>query len=227
MSIPKNPETIILKNEYYPSGLREIDIWDYYQKIKDYLLKETLGKSLIVFFTTELNKTIVIRKSKTNGLIRLSPSNYNEIVSGRTLSFHSVMDKYSDFGIIDIDIDDFEQAKKTTLDMYNILNNAKFITDLKIRFTGKNSFHIKANFKNDYPIEYIRKTIYDFLIENNVDKKYTISHKRTKNIPNIDLNRNVYNAGYITLYSLSVMGLKCMEVNVNHLNNFKRDKAKI
>lgn len=57
MSYPQNPNTIIIKNEYYPTGLKEIDIWNYYQKVRTNLLKETIGKNLIVFFfidTSEL-----------------------------------------------------------------------------------------------------------------------------------------------------------------------------
>jgi len=227
MSYPQNPDTIILKNEYYPSGLKEIDVWNYYQSVKPRLLKETIGKKLIVFFATDLNKISVIRKTKDGGSIRLTPSTYDITISGRSLSFHSVMDKYSDFGIIDIDTNDFNKAKEATIDIYNILQRSKFSMNSIIRFSGKDSFHIKVYFKNDYPIDYIKKTISDFLIENNVDKKYTISYKRTNNIPNVDLNRNVYNAGYITLHSLAVTGLRCMEVNPRHIENFKKEMAKI
>lgn len=227
MSYPKNPETIILKNEFYPSGLKEIDIWNYYQKEKARLLKETINKVLIVFFVTDTNKIIVIRKTKDKKFIRLTPSTYDEIVSGRTLSFHSVMDKYSDFGIVDIDTDDFRLAKETTIYIYNILNRANFVYDQKLRFTGKNSFHIKVYFRNEYPIEYIKKTLIDYLVENNIDKKYTISYKRHEKTPNIDLNRNVYNAGHISLYSLAVTGLRCIEVNPRFINNFRKETAKI
>jgi len=227
MTYPQHPDTIIIKNKYYPNGLREIDIWNYYQKNKNNLLRETLGKVLIVFFATEINEVIVLRKNKSERLIRLNPSNYDQVISGRTLSFHSVMDKYSNYAIIDIDTDNFEDAKNAAFDIYNILNKAKFLTDLKIRFTGKTSFHIKADFNGNYPIDYIKKTITQFLISNGVENKYTISGKRTKKIPNIDLNRNVYNAGYITLYSLSVIGLKCMEVSIRNLKNFRKEMSKI
>jgi len=227
MSYPQNPETIILTNEYYPEGLKEIDIWNYYQKNKNNLLRETLGKSLIVFFATDLNKTTVLRKNKSKGLIRLTPSDYNTIVSGRTLSFHSVMDNYSGFGIVDIDTDDFNKAKEATLELYNLLTRFKFANDLKVRFTGKNSFHIKIEFKNEYPIDYIKRAITEFLLSSNIDNKYTFLHKRIKNTPNIDLNRNVYNAGYITLYSLSVTGLRCMELPLNRVKNFRKENSKI
>ena len=39
MSYPQNPETLVIQNKYYPKGLREIDIWNYYQKNKNLLFK--------------------------------------------------------------------------------------------------------------------------------------------------------------------------------------------
>lgn len=227
MSYPKNPHTIIIKNEYYPSGLKEVDIWNYYQDNKTNILRETLGKDLIIFFAIDLNRFTVIRKSKLKGPIRLNLTDYNTIISGRTVSIHSVMNRYSNFGIIDIDTDNFDQAKEATEILYDLFERVKFVYDLSIRFTGKDSFHIKIDFRHYYKIEYIKDLLNDFLIEKNIDKKYTISHRRAKNIPNIDLNRNVFNAGYITLHSLAVTGLKCIEVKNSRLRNFKKDFAKI
>lgn len=229
MSYPQNPETIVIKNEFYPEGLREIDIWNYYKKHKNYLLKETIGKTIIVFLAAELNKFVVIRKNKGKGLLRLTPSDYDLIINGRTISFHTVMDKYSDYGIVDIDINDFEKAKKITSELYNLLMDAKFVDDLRIRYTGKESFHIKVNFKFDYPIDYIRNKLQVFITDNRnmINSDFTISHRRSKDIPNVDLLRNVYNAGHISLYSLSVDGLKCMEISDRSLSRFKKDMARI
>lgn len=227
MSYPQNPDTIILKNEYYPDGLKEIDIWNYYQKIKIPLLRETLGKNLIVFFATDLNKTVVLRKNKSGGLIRLNHNDFDEIVNGRTLSFHTEMGKDSDIGIIDIDIDNFDLAKETTRYIYDIIVRAPFVENIKIRYTGKSSFHIILEYKRKLFVDQGRKLIHDFLIENKADDKYTILGKRTKNIPNLDLGRNNYKSGYITLGSLSVDGLKCIEVDLKWLRNFRKDKAKI
>lgn len=227
MSYPKNPYETIVKNEYYPSGLKEVDIWNYYQENKINILKETLGKTLIVFFATSLNKTTVLRKNKSKELIRLTPTDYNTIVNGRTLSFHSVMDRYSKYGIIDIDTDNFDKAKDTVIDIYNVMEKSKFTKDLQIRFSGKKSFHIKVDLNGEFRIEDIKKIIFNQLIENNIQQKYTIAHKRFRNIPNIDLNRNVYNAGYITLHSLAITGLKCIEVPLKKVKNFKKEDAKI
>lgn len=226
MSYPQHPDTIIVKNAFYPDGLREIDIWNYYQKIKRPFLKETLGKTLIVFFAISLNKTIVLRKNKSGELIRLNFTDYNEIISGRTLSFHTEMERDTDIGIIDIDTDNFDLAKEATRDIYDIFLKAPFIDDIKIRYTGKTSFHLILGYKRKLWVDTGRELIYDFLIKNKVDNRYTISGKRTKNIPNLDLGRNHYRAGYITLGSLSVDGLRCMNIDQRFLRNFSKDRAK-
>lgn len=227
MSYPQNPDTIIVKNEFYPKGLKEIDIWNYYQKIKNQFLRETLGKTLIVFFSTHENKTVVLRKTKDGQLIHLNPSNYNEMINGRSLSFHTEMEKDSPIGIIDIDIDNFDLAKEATGDIYDVMSNAPFVEDIKIRFTGKTSFHIILEYKRKLWVDTGRELIYNFLVKNKVENRYTIAGKRTKKIPNLDLGRNHLRAGYITLGSLSVDGLKCMEVNPRFLRNFTKDRAKI
>ena len=68
-----------------------------------------------------------------------------------------------------------------------------------------------------------------FLLGNrDITNKYTIAPKRTKGVPNIDLwASNKKNGAFITLHSLSIMGLKCMNVPINELNNFKARTARI
>lgn len=227
MSYPQNPDTIVIKNEYYPKGLLEIDIWNYYQKVKNRLLKETLGKTIIVFFATNVNQFIVIRKDKSGRFVRLTPSDYDTIVSGRSISFHSVMDKYSSYGIVDIDTDNFLQAKVLTSELYNLFYRAKFVHDVSIRFTGKDSFHLKIDFKFDYSMQYIKDKLRTFLEDNQnkISIDYTIAGRRSKNIPNLDLQRNVYNVGHISLHSLAVTGLRCIEVSRRQIQMFRKDFA--
>lgn len=227
MSYPQNPNTIIIKNEYYPTGLKEIDIWNYYQKVRTNLLKETIGKNLIVFFFIDTNKYIVMRKTKDKKLIKLNPSNYDIIISGRTISFHNVMDRYSNYGIIDIDTDDFNKAKDLTIELYHIFNQKKYIKDVKIIYTGKDSFHIRVFYPNEYKIEYIKQEILNDLNDIDSKNKFTIKAKRTKGTPNLDLQRNIYNAGYIALNSLSVDGLKCTEVPIRKIKMFRKEDVKI
>lgn len=224
MSEPQHPNTIIIQNQFYPDGLKEIDVWNYYQKNKNYLLKETLGRELIFFFSTDVNKTIVIRNVKGK-ILRLNPSNYDKVISGRTLSIHSCMKKIEDFFILDIDIDDINIAKDVVYETIPILEKSKFIYETKIRFTGKSSFHIVCYLTRKMYTDRAREIFESYLKESELKNIYDVGYRRRKGIPLLDLSIDKYRGGFITLGSLSVLGLKCLEVDRKHLKVFRKERA--
>jgi hypothetical protein len=66
-----------------------------------------------------------------------------------------------------------------------------------------------------------------FLLESELSQRYSIERKRTKGIVNLDLSSNKYLGGYITLGSLSILGLKAMEVKIEEIVKFRKEDAKI
>lgn len=228
MSYPKNPDSIVIQNEFYPKGLREIDIWNYYQKAKYLLLEQVRGRD--VFFSIIVDGQEIIRRiTKNKNYITLIPSNYDELITGRTISVHSVMRRYEEFGIIDIDCEDFELAKEATRNTVNYLvKNAYHFKDLEIRFTGKTSFHIICYLRNRMLIDNIRDLLRKYLLSSvDLNKNYTVLHARRKGIPNLDLAPNKINGGFITLNSLSTIGLRCLNLDLNELDKFKREQGVI
>lgn len=223
MSYPDHPDTIIIKNEFYPDGLREIDIWNYYQKVKGKLLQQVVNRDLMFFIMVGTNKEVVLRKEAT-GFLRLNSKNYDTVITGRTASIHSTMKKSETFGIIDIDTDDFDEAKLAALKVYNYMTKSY---NTSIRFTGKNSFHIICEFNREKNIDDIKYEFQNHLRKSDLVKDYTVSYKRTKSIPNLDLAPNKFRGGYITLYSLSTVGLKCIEVDPRRVMSFRKELAKI
>jgi hypothetical protein len=228
MAEPKNPQQIILKNQFYEHGLKEIDIWEHYQKNKRIILNETRLKEVIFFLATDVNKTVVLRNYMGKP-IYLTPSNYDFMIGGRTLSVHTTMGLHSKYGLIDIDISDFNRAKDITEETYFFLNKAPFVDSCEIRFTGKDSFHVKANFKKEFAIDDIRYMLKDYF-ENEtmeVGYRYTVKHKREAEIPNIDLATNKHRGSHIALGALSVMGLECVKVDIKRLKSFRKEMAVI
>lgn len=230
MSYPENPNTIILKNKFYPSGLREIDVWNYYQKYKKEILRETFNRDVMFIMMIDLNKPI-IRRKLSGKYIRLTQKNYDKVITGRTLSIHSTMRNIETFGIIDIDVDPrdgFPWAKKVAAQVYDVIEEKMhFISKIKIRFTGKTSFHIVCDLGRRAKIDAIKYLLQKFLRESELARVYTIGGKRKPGIPNLDLAPNCFKCNYITEYALSSIGLRCMSVSYNQLKSFDITQARI
>jgi len=230
MSYPENPETIILKNKFYPKGLKEIDIWNYYQKVKDPFLREIFNRELMFFIMVDINKPVIKRKGPS-GYMRLSNKNYDETITGRTVSIHSSMGTAENFGIIDVDVhpsDGFKWARKVTLDVYDfVMDKIPILRSASIRYTGKGSFHVVCDFGRKMKTDTMKFLFQKFFIGSDIEKAYTIGGKRKMGVPNLDLNRNCRRCNYISLHSLSIWGLRCMEVPYQELMRFDPNKARI
>jgi len=223
MGYPQNPNTIVIKNRLYPKGITELMIWNYYQKVKGPLLNSVANRDLMFFIMVEMNKPIIKRKLQGK-YIRLFNANYNNMITGRTVSIHSAMSGYENVGIIDIDIhpsDGFAWAKKVTSQVYEyVMDKMPIVDSAQIRFTGKSSFHVVCNFRQKMKIDSIRFLLQKFLRQSDLARVYTIEGKRRAGIPNLDMSPNKINGNFISLHSLSVWGLRCMEVPYTKLSSF-------
>jgi len=227
MAYPENPETIILKNKYYPKGLKEIDVWNYYQKNKSLILDQTRNRELMFAIVIDTNKTILRRKGK-EGIIKLTPQNYDNYITGRSLTIYSTMGQYEDIGIIDIDSDKWNLARIAASDVYDfVMDKMPIIRSATLKFSGKTGFHILCHFSRKIKIDTIRYLLRQELQKSELINNYTIESKRRPGIPNLDLSPNKYRGAYITLGSLSIIGLRCMNVGYNEILRFDPYKAKI
>jgi len=221
MSRPENPNTIILKNQFYPKGLTEGQVYDYYMKWKGPILNETRGRELMFAIMTDVNKPIIRRRGKDNKFLRLNNSNYEEVITGRSIAIYSTMHSYEEFAIVDIDSDNLNQAKQASLDVLNTITSIDLVREAKIRFTGKTSFHIICTLVRKSQIDRIRGIFETFLKNSDLAAKYTIAYKRTRGIPNLDLSPNKFRGAYITLGSLSLLGLRCVDLLPHRLRSFQ------
>lgn len=223
MGIPTNPNTIVIKNQFYPNGLKEIDIWNHYQNVKPQLLKETDNRSVMFAIMTDVNKPVMKRKGPS-GVLRINHKNYDTLITGRTTTIYSEMSSYESYGIIDIDIspgDGFMWARKAAADVYDfVMDKMPIVRTASVRFTGKSSFHVVCDFNRKMKIDAIRFLLGKFLKESDLSKIYSIESKRRPGVVNLDLSPNKLRGTHITLHSLSVVGLKCMEVPYHKILTF-------
>lgn len=230
MGYPKNPDTIVVKNNFYPQGLTELDVWTYYDKNRGKFLQTTKNRDLTAIIMVEQNKP-VLRRNLGGKTIRLTPQNYDKIITGRTVAFYSAMTATEQFGIIDIDVDPrdgFRWAKQATIDVFDfVMDKMPLVRKANIIFTGKTSFHIICDFGKKMKVDTIRFLLQKFLRNSDLANKYTIEAKRRSGIPNLDLSPNKIRGNYITLHSLSMIGLRCMEVEYHQINSFDPRRARI
>jgi hypothetical protein len=229
MTKPINPNQIILKNKFYPKGLTEEKIWNHYISNKSSILNQLNGRNAIFVIFPDINKPIIRRKLKNNSTIRLNSNNYNKLITGRTVTIYGVMNQYESFGILDIDCQDWRTAKISTMRLYEYaLKNIPIIHSIKIKYTGKSSFHLICNFGKNIKIDTIRYLLQKSLENKEILKNFTVNQKsRNPKIPNIDLSPNKLNGGYIIFESLSILGLKCVELDYADCFNFQKENVKI
>jgi hypothetical protein len=224
---PTNPDTIIIKNQFYPKGLTELDIYNYYIKNKNSILKQVEDRELMFFLGLENGNTVVKRKTPEGKYIILNNGNYKDLITGRTVSIHSTMKQKENFGIVDIDSTDFRKSKLATINVYDYLKSIPEIKNVQIRYTGKDSFHLICTLNKILAINDIR-SYFKTILSQRFTKEYEIAyHKKLGSKVNLDLSSNKYRGGFITLGSLSVLGLKCMKLSKGQLKNFNKEQAKI
>jgi len=227
MTYPKNPDTIIVKNQFYPKGLTEKMIYNYYMQHKNLIMNQVRNRDVMFAIMPEVNKP-VLRRKISGKTIKLTNSNYGNIITGRTITIYSIMGFYEDFVIVDIDADKFDIAKDVVRDVYPLLINIPNIFSCEIRYTGKVGFHLKCHLMRKMRIDDAKEMIQNHLMKTDITKKYTIAPKRTKGTPNIDLwASNKKNGAFITLNSLSIIGLKCMQILQKDFQKFRAIDAKI
>ena len=224
-SKPENPKTIIIKNKYYPTGLNEDKIYNYYMSVKNQFLSY-IGKRTVSFFLMIDNEIIVKRLYKGSRII-LDSNNYEEMITGRTLSVHiNRFSKTTNYIVIDIDKgQDTSYAK-----VVDALKTAKHCMDLcfkskgelikeEVLFTGS-GLHYIIYFKTEQSIDHLRNLVVECLLDRQ-DKYLVNKSGRREGTVNYDMTSNWENAMHISKYSLSKEGLKVLTPKTLNPNNYR------
>ena len=211
MGAPKHPDTIIIKNRYYPNGLTQQQIWDHYQINKNRIVKACFGTPVILFIYLD-GGIVVIRRRFKSGQIFLTKKNYEKILHGRVASIS--MEVKSPTKYICIDIDKPKNIKMTDLkecvnDIINFYKDDNLITNYKV-FLSANSFHVYGYLSTPLDIDTARTVLEKKLIFK--FKKYAIN-KKGSNLINLDLSPMYPMGSHPIPYSLSRNGLIYMDVS--------------
>ena len=213
---PNNPYNIVIKNEFYPNGLRELEIYNYWIKNKSKILFQLRDHFCLLYIYDENNNIIKRRYIKDKQLIQLNDGNYEKIIHGRIVGIVKLFKEKSEYGVIDIDTEErkgicspaeFEKCRKTAGELYLYFTK---LYKLKLYYSGKNGFHIYCQMPKPMNINKIREILSNQL--NDINKS-------------ADLSPNKLNGGVIIPYSLNQIGLPCTEVK--DLKSFSRESLVI
>lgn len=228
MSKPSNPFEVVIKNRFYPKGLNELSIYDYWLSKKTEIVSQLQGKRVMFYLAAENKKNIVLRYERgTQNPQYLNDADYAKKITGRTVGILELFDEKSNFGVIDIDSPieessissdkNFENVKKITAEIYDFIS--KF-HKTQIVFTGKNGFHIRCQMHTKMRMEQIKKVLREQLEDSEFK---SLLSGRNNSSPNVDLSPNMRNGAIIVPLSLNKIGIPAVELQRKELINFRRE----
>jgi len=216
---PDNPNQIVLKNKYYPSGLREIDIYNHYLNYEDKLLK-WIDNRYVGFFIN-VNGQRIMKRRINNKPITLTKENFKDLITGRTNTIFVEHPTQTNYYVIDVDPGK-NISRDTTIEIIADIHNHLFLRLLtykkEILITSSTGFHIIGTIPNKKNINHIRKLIEDMLNFIVKSKKYTskvlVNKKgRDPNTINLDLTPMYEKSLHISKFSLTKDGLICDDIS--------------
>jgi len=226
---------ILLINKYYPSGLTEEKVLEYYMDNKETVLKEC-GDAYIIFYIVLENGQTVIKRRDTDGkYIKLDEKNYEKHVHKRVLSLWREHESFTNKWIFDLDFGPNikENLKKDCV--YDILG---FYSNLYERgWTWNVSSYRITNTSTGYHVflEMKRRnsSINNVRLAEEELKKYFeesnyIINRRNKykayNDIIIDLSPMYPRGSYVVPFSLNKNGLICEDVTLK-FETYKREDS--
>ncbi|MDD5650085.1 MAG: hypothetical protein PHF86_06680 [Candidatus Nanoarchaeia archaeon] len=232
---PEHPDQLVVKkNEYFSNGVKEIDVWNYYDGVKNKLVPELKGHDLFVVMAIRPGSRLYIRRpyDKKTQYIRInSVDDFEQYHTGKTGEYHITSPTTTDEAIFDIDPGSsatFESLKDIVSQCVDFIKEQKdFKSNPEINFTGKRGFHVKGKLKSKRDISAIRKDVEKRLEEyfKDDDKIVIATNKPSGSKINIDLSPMKSDGGHIAPYSMRIeTGLCC--VPVSSLKSFKKEDAK-
>lgn len=243
MSEPKNPNTIVIQNKYYPTGLTEGQVWNHYQKYKNDILKHINRRNVLIFLATDVNNLIVRRNESGSNKILLNQFNYDTVISGRSISLSVEMPKSSGYQFIDIDAHDINapesQLKEAVTDIINYykrvdtpLHKGLGINHIRQNIRGvkvtnsASGYHVYAYIYQNYGIDYLKQLLKADLTYLFGDK-YRIDGKGDPDSVNIDLSQMRVGGSHTIPNSLNRNGTMCKDLSTKDWIKFNRKDSVI
>jgi hypothetical protein len=217
---PTHPLDTVIKNKFYPRGLREIDIYNYYLSQKENLLKWIDGRNVGFLIRTDFNTTVMIRNMKGK-IIYLTESNFEDLITGRTNVIYVIHPELTDYFVIDIDVGPNLTMKHCKNALNILLHSNLNLKKHEAIYTSDKGIHLIGYVSVPSNLEILRGEL-EISLEEISDKvnqqsniKFLVNTKgRKSNTINFDLSSMYPNSLHISKYSLTKEFLICNDVNL-------------
>lgn len=228
---PRHADTVIIKNEFYPDGLTEYQIWRQLHNHASDLTKQLKGRRTLLVIKTETGKIVRRNDEEGNPFEISGKDDVKKLISGRAMEFHIVADEMTDLVWIDLDPKEdypFDEVKKVVTDLVPVLGTISK-SDVSVKFSGSRGFHlISPTAKTD--IDAARKTIQASVQEyiDRVGGKLSTGIVRERDAMRIDVS-TLHESGSIrTAWSFhSDTGLISLPLAVDDVGAFEKADASI
>ena len=226
MSYPEHPDTILFKNQYYPNGLQEIDVWNYYDKHKKEIIHEIDNKPVILFLKT--NDNYIVKRKDDNQIFTLDKINYHRLTTGRTVAVSIEVGKSSDYICLDVDAGPSvsEDEKKECVKYLLKSPISQLLTFKKNRIISSGSGYHVYFYLNVAKSTNTLLQIVSMSLAADPKRKWPVGRRNINddNSMGIDLAPLYPRGSHSVPYSLSRNGLICMDIT-DKLDSFKRTDA--
>ena len=220
-SFPTHPSDIIIKNKFYPHGLTEKQIYEYYLSVKDKMLKWINGRN-VAFLMKIDDQTVMIRNQKGSS-IQLTSSNFEKLITGRTNVVYVTHPELTKYWIIDIDVGPnllMKHCQYALKILEHELETDKIddfgTSHYETLITSPKGIHLIGHLKHGSNIDLLRTGLKHELdqVVSRINPKskiqFTVNVKgRLNNKINFDLSSMYQNSLHICKYSLTKEFLIC------------------
>lgn len=230
-----HPDTIIIPpNEYYPKGLREIDIHNYYQSVAPKIVNQYADNGLEGLIVLKVEDGLVMRRhAHIEAMDITSEEALADVNRGRTVEFHFAVGPTTKLAWLDLDPKEefhIEDAKKVATELIPRLEDLSDVLRVEPRFSGKTGFHLICHLHSSINTDEARQMMKDVAETyiQKTDQMDTLTTKATDNprMMRIDYS-TLHDAGGLRLtHSLAYpTGLICMSLGPEQLRNFQKTDA--
>lgn len=224
MAYPEHPNTFVIRNKYYSRGLSELDVWNHYKKHKNNIVKEIDLRGTLLFIFPEMNKWVV-KRNHDNRIIRLDKHNYDDFISGRTVSLSVERAPVEDYICVDVDGGNHASENNLKDAVTDLLNSSLQKMSTRTRVTNSaEGYHVYFHLDKAKPIKVLHQVL-KRILDSEFSDKYILGNKPPSgNEIKLDTTPTRNRGSHTVPYALCRNGLMCMDITKIY-DKFDRKKA--